>query len=57
MTSAERQTRHRQRLTAAGLVQVNVWVLPSAAPDINRAAELCRAHPHLTTERVLTTTD
>ena len=39
-------------MTEAGLVQCNVWVPQGAVPELQRAAELLRQHPHLTVARL-----
>jgi hypothetical protein len=56
MTNAERQRKHRQRLTDAGLVQVNLIVPPHAVADLQRVAELLRANPDLTVARLASLT-
>jgi hypothetical protein len=52
MTNVERARRFKSRMVAAGLVQVNIWVPAAAVADVQRAAELMRAHPHLTVARL-----
>ena len=46
-TNSARQRRKRDRLTAAGLAQCNVWVPASAVADFRLMAEIVRLHPHL----------
>lgn len=46
-TNADRQRRKRDRLTAGGLKQCNIWVPASAHPDIHLMAELLQRYPHL----------
>lgn len=55
MTNAERQRAFKVRMTAQGLVQVNVWVPAGAVADIQRAAELIRANPQLNVARLADT--
>jgi len=38
-TNSERQKRHRDRLKAAGLKQVHVWVPVEFVPELREAAE------------------
>ena len=52
MTSTERQRRFKANMAAAGLVQVNIWVPAGSVADVQRAAELMRAAPHLTVARL-----
>lgn len=52
-SSAERQRRFKAKMAEQGFVQVNVWVPMAAAADIQRAAELMRAGPHLTVARLM----
>ena len=54
--NAERQARHRERLAAAGLVQIALFVPVSAAADFARAAELVRENPDLTVARLVSRT-
>lgn len=53
MTGAERQARYRAKRENAGLVQVNVWLPPAAAADLQLAAELMRANPELSIARLV----
>ena len=46
-TVAERQRRKRDRLSARGFVQCNVWVPEGVIADIKLMAEIIRAYPHL----------
>lgn len=46
-TNRARQRRKRDRLTARGLTQCNVWAPASAAADFRLMAEIVRLHPHL----------
>ncbi len=52
LSNAERQRRHKVKMAEAGFVQVNVWVPASAAPDLQRAAEIMREFPGLTVGRL-----
>lgn len=53
MTGAERQARYRAKREGAGLVQVNVWLPPAAAADIQLAAERMRNNPQLSIARLV----
>lgn len=53
MTATERRTRFRHKMADAGLIQINVWVPPHAAADIQRAAEMIRENPDLTIARLV----
>lgn len=53
MTATERRARFRAKMAGAGLIQINVWVPPHAAADIQRAAELIRENPDLTVARLV----
>lgn len=41
-TNAERQAAFRLRMSEAGFVQANVWVMPHQLSDIREMAELLR---------------
>jgi hypothetical protein len=45
--NAARQRRFRERASANGWVQCNVWVPAAAVPDLQLQAELLRQHSHL----------
>jgi hypothetical protein len=47
-SNAARQRRFRERATANGWVQCNVWVPAAAVPDLQLHAELLRQHAQLT---------
>ena len=53
MSNLARSRAHKQRMAAAGWVQVNVWLPAAVAADLREAAEVIRQHPHLTIGRLV----
>jgi hypothetical protein len=46
-TRASRARRFRDKLSANGMVQLNLWVPVGAADDMRILAAIMREHPHL----------
>jgi hypothetical protein len=53
MTNAERQRRHKAKLSEAGFVQVNLWLPLAAVPSFQQAAERCRENGALSVARLV----
>jgi hypothetical protein len=47
MSNAERVARYKEKMTAQGLAQVNLWLPVRAIPDFKQAAEAIGADPQL----------
>jgi hypothetical protein len=54
-TNAEHQRAHKARMAEAGFRQLQLWVRPACVPELRRVAELLRATPDLSLERLTNT--
>jgi hypothetical protein len=47
MSNADRSRRHKEKLAARGLTQLNLWVPPRAIPELKEVAAAISADPDL----------